>query len=201
MVYKEIQVPNGTVRTIYEDFLKQVKPLAVQQELKNEQQAEINKAHRIEEKKLKVQYRTLSGDNYDPYLGIYSESYEQYGFGVSYTTIEALTDAETMLNAVRFSDGDVTMTVDQVEYMERIRNGTRLTAIQKDVEKPVKHPPSFWQAQIDRLLEKQPVKPAPAPATTVQVDPEEESGSFAGALVGLIALVALVVALLKACGG
>jgi len=202
MAYKEIQVPNGTVRAIYENFLKHVKPLAEQQERKNTEQEAINKAYRINEKKLRAQYREISGSNYSPYLGLYDDYYAGLSFGISYTAIDALRDTETMLNAVKFSDGDLTMTAQQVEAMEDIRSGNLLKYIEKDVSKPVKAPRSFWQGKIDMLLKEQKLKPAPAPMPVAYKAPEKETpGSFGHALavIGLLSIV--VVALIKSCGG
>lgn len=209
MPYKEIQVPNGTVREIYEKFLTEVTPLSVQEAEKNDKQTLINHSHRKSEAALKKEYRELIGYPTRMYdLEYYDDSDYQLYRGIHYTAQQAVEDAKRMLEAVRYSEGDLTMTQDQVNTMQKIGSGETTKAIRSQVEAELYTPISYYAEEVQQLKAEQKAKQKVedkkvehTAKIAPKCDPEEENPSFVGALLGLIALGALIVVLLKSCGG
>lgn len=209
MAYKEIQVPNGTVRSIYSNFMLELQPLLEKEQERTVKQAQIYADFFQSEKEIKSKVQELRS-KYPDLIRYGIADYVDFNFyDLSHNPYKPvsmeLDRTKAMLGAVQFSEGNITMTEAQVEEMRKVSSGEIIKSLQDWLATDLHTPESEWKWRLEfceglvAKIEKKTVDAKPAPVKAP--DPEEEHPGFIGALLGFIALGALIVVMLKACGG
>lgn len=189
--HKEIQVPAEKVKEVYEKFYSELKEL--EQAAKDKEQQIWEEWVKFEQKEsnLRREYCEISGSRYlrshpNPYLGLLLKSSPVSSF---------LLTCNRMLEGSKHSTGAVTMTQEQVSDFEFIQSGKAIEQVKEYISTPIEQRESYYQRLIDELKSK-PVAPS---NQVIKQDPEEDDGTFVGAILGVILLFTLVCVMIKSC--
>lgn len=190
--YKEIQVPAEKVKEVYEKFYKELKELEPAAAEKEQQIWDSWQKFEEKENNLRKEYCEILGDHsllscINPYLGIF--------FCNSSPVSSFLLSCNRMLEGSKHSTGTVTMTQEQVTDFEFVQSGKAIEQVKDYISAPIKQRESYYQRLIDELKS----KPAGPSNQVVKQDPEEDDGSFVGAILGVILLFTLVCVMIKSC--
>lgn len=190
--YKEIQVPAEKVKEVYEKFYKELKELEPAAAEKEQQIWDSWQKFEEKENNLRKEYCEISGSHY---LWSLSKPYIDLLYLKSSPVPSLLLICNRMLEGSKHSTGTVTMTQEQVSDFEFIQSGKAIEQVKEYISAPIKQRESYYQRLIDELKSK-PVGPS---NQVVKQDPEEDDGSFVGAVLGVILLFTLICVMIKSC--